>query len=121
MPLYACEPGSFGPSYASTSVSRTATSPCRSVAPSRRGATSRTGPSSSAHPGTVLRDGGPQLGQLLDDPVGCGAAAAVARRDRTIDGEHVAHGRRQVRVEVGELFVRELVELDAELLAPAYG
>ena len=42
-PRWACEPGSAGPSYASTSVIRTLTPACVNVAPSSRGATSSTG------------------------------------------------------------------------------
>src|SRR6476659_7966711 len=100
---------------------RTATSPCRRTAPSSRGATSRTSPvSDSGQPGTVVRDGGPQLGQLLGDPHLRGAAARVARGDRALDGEHVAHRGRQVYVDGGELLVGQLVELAAELLAAAH-
>src|SRR6478736_77928 len=123
LPRYACEPGSSGPSYASTSVRRTATSPWRSTAPSRRGATSRTGPARSsrrsAQPVTVSGDGGGQLGQLLAHPLRGGATPAVARRHRALGGEDLAHLRRQVRRDLRELLVAQLVELDPELLAPA--
>src|SRR3954471_21183593 len=93
-PRKACDPGSLAPSYASTSVSRSATSPWRSVAPSSRGATSSTGPSraapSSGEAVTVRVDETAELGQLLADPDRGGAAATVAGRDGAADGEHRA-------------------------------
>src|SRR5690349_7814040 len=105
MPLYACEPGSPGPSYASTSVSRTATAPsavsCRRTAPSRRGATSRTGPArDSDQPGTVVSHGGAELGELLGHPRRSGAAAGVAGGHGALDREHLAHRGGQVRVDL---------------------
>src|SRR5262245_59242020 len=121
-PRYACEPASFAPSYASTSVSRTATGPCRRVAPSRRGATSRTGRARtwrrSAEPAMHPIDRGRQLVELLGHPGGGGAAAAVARGHRPLDGQHRAHLGREVRRDRRQLLVGQLVELAAELLAP---
>src|SRR4051812_31444711 len=99
---------------------RTATSPCRSTALRRRGASSRTGPDRSGKPGTVGVDDGSELTELLADPDRRGAAPADARGDRTLDGQDLAHRRGQRRRDVGELLVRQLVELDVELLAAAY-
>ena len=106
-PRNACEPGSCSPSYASTSVSRTATTPspvgARTTAPSRSGATSSTGRSSRTSAGGQqapvprLSPGPPrrraraaastQRGELLGDPRRRGAAVRragrPARRGRT--------------------------------------
>jgi hypothetical protein len=54
-PRWACEPGSAGPSYASTSVSRTLTPACVNVAPSSRGATSSTGRASTSVSDSIAR------------------------------------------------------------------
>src|SRR3954452_10853578 len=98
---------------------RTATSPWRSTAPRRRGATSRTGPERSGKPRPVGLDHGRQLGQLLADALRGRAAASLAGGDRALDGQDATHRRREGRRDLGELLVGELVELDAELLAPA--
>src|SRR4051812_759341 len=100
---------------------RTATSRCRSTAPSSRGAASRTGPPTtsrrSGDPGTVLVDDRGELVELLTDPLRRGAAAALARRDGALHGEDVAHAGGQRRRDLAELLVGEVGELDAELLA----
>src|SRR3954463_11154698 len=94
------------------------------MAPSSSGATSRTGPSSSARRsvegGTDALRTGDELGQLLADPLGCGAAATVAGADRALDAEHVADLRGEVRRHLGQLRIGELGEVAAELLAAAY-
>src|ERR1700754_92043 len=118
-PRKAWEPGSFAPSYASTSVSRTATSPWRSTAFSSRGACSRTGPDKSGEAGTVTVHDRGQLVELLTRAHRRGAAAPVAGGDRPLDREDGADRRRERRRDRRELVVGELVELDAELLAPA--
>ena len=130
-PRWAWEPGSSAPSYASTSVSRMVTPPWVKVAPSRRGAASRDRPAQyveqlrSAALGhrsqprwsaTAARSS-TSCSATRSEPC---AAAAVARGDRTLDGEDLADRRCQPRVELGELLVGELVEVDAELLAAAY-
>ena len=78
----------------------TATSPCRSTAPSSRGATSRTSPvSASGQPGTVVRDGGRSSSSCSATRTWRGAAAGVARGDRPLDGEHLADAGREVCVD----------------------
>src|SRR6478609_9969541 len=99
---------------------RTATAPCRSTALSRRGACSRTGPDRSSEPGTVRVDDGGELGELLADPDRCGAAAALAGGDRSLDRQDIAYGGSERRGDLRELLVGELVKVDAELLAAAY-
>src|SRR3954470_24765978 len=98
-PRKAWEPGSSAPAYASTSVSRTATSPWRSTALSSRGATSSTGPpsssASSGEPGTVSVEERGDLVELLADPRGGGAATTVPRGHRTGHGEDLPHAGRQ--------------------------
>ena len=63
---------------------------------------------------------GAELGELLGDALGRGASASVAGGHRALDGEHVAYGGSEARVDLRELRVGEVVELDPELLAPAY-
>src|SRR6478736_8722873 len=103
-PRKAWDPGSSAPPYASTSVMRTATSPCRSTEPSSRGAASRADPAStsrsSAEPGTVLVDDGGDLAELLADPPGSGAAASLPGRNRPLDREDLADSRGERRCDV---------------------
>src|SRR6478672_1562872 len=113
LPRYACEPGSAGPSYASTSVRRTATSPWRSTAPSRRGATSRTGPErTSRKPGTVSGETVGQLGELRTYPVRGGPSPTAARGHLTLDREHRTHPAGQMRRDLCVLLVAEVGQVD---------
>src|SRR4051794_11444317 len=104
---------------------RTATSACRSVAPSSSGATPSTDLSSSARtsgePGTELLHMGPELGELVTDARRRRTPTSVARRHRALDGEHPAHLRREVRRHLRELVVVQVGQIAAELLASAYG
>src|SRR5687767_3888740 len=140
-PRNACEPGSRSPSYASTSVRRTATTPsglrCSTTAPSRSGATSSTGRSKNSRvtgrrsgpgpigsactggPGGVPRCGVGQLGELLADPRRCRPAVGRAGLERTTDGEHGTYVGSQPLVDRRQLGVVDLPQLAVVLIAPA--
>src|ERR1700761_3713131 len=102
-------------------MSSTATSPsavsCSRTQPRRAGATSSAGRAkksraSSASLGTARRGpggagvhGGPQRGEVLGHPAGGRAAKALARGQRAVDGQHLAHVRGEVTGNLGQVLV----------------
>ena len=122
MPLWAWDPGSPLPSYASTSVSRTVTPPCVSVAPSSRGATSSTGPARSVPQRHARWSARAARSSASCSRTRSGAVPPRPSREATEPStvSTVAHVGGQPRVDGGELLVGEVRELDAELLAASY-
>src|SRR5256885_413787 len=58
--------------------------------------------------------------EVLGDLDGRRTATGVARVDRPVDSEHLAHLSRQLRVDVGELRVFEILEPDTARLGGPY-